>query len=457
MSCYAPFMESPDARHVYSVSALNETVRGVLDQALPLVWVEGEISNLARPRSGHLYFTLKDANAQVRCALFRNRALRLRTSLANGDQVRLRARIGLYAPRGEYQLIAEHLEPAGDGALQRAFAELRARLEHEGLFDPAHKRALPTPARRIGVITSPTGAAIRDIVSVLRRRFPGLPILIYPVAVQGVQAAPAIVEAIRTADQRHEVDALIVGRGGGSLEDLQAFNDETVARAIHDCRLPVVSAVGHEVDFTIADLVADERAATPSAAAERLSPDGEALARRLQQAQTRLGKGTARRLAERRERVERLSRRLEAQHPGRRLRDRSQRLDELDQRLGRAMTRRMAERSRQVARARQRLHAQDPAPRIQRLRAITEQYQRSLERGVRSHVARERTRVEAQARTLESLSPLGTLARGYAIVQPGTGDAVIHRAAEVAVGDPIRARLGEGTLIARVEEHDNGG
>ena len=449
-------MDSPDTRHVYTVSELNQTVRAVLEQALPLMWVEGEISNLARPRSGHLYFTLKDADAQVRCALFRNRAMRLRTTPANGDQVRLRARIGLYAPRGEYQLIAEHLEPAGDGALQRAFAALKARLDGEGLFDPAHKQALPTLPRRIGVVTSPTGAAIRDIVSVLRRRFPGLPILIYPVAVQGAQATPAIVEAIQRADQRQEVDALIVGRGGGSLEDLQAFNDEAVARAIHACSLPVVSAVGHEVDVTIADLVADERAATPSAAAERLSPDGEALARRLQQEQIRLDKSLARILGERRERIDRLRRRLGAQHPGRRLRDRAQRLDELDQRLRRAISARTRERSRQVGRIHQRLQAQNPIPRIRRLSDTVDQGLRRLDRGVREHIARERTRVEAHARTLDSLSPLGTLARGYAIVQPRDGDAVVHRAADVAVGEAIRARLGEGTLIARVEGHDEG-
>ncbi|KAF0281280.1 exodeoxyribonuclease VII large subunit [Spiribacter roseus] len=449
-------MDSPDARHVYTVSDLNQTVRGLLEQALPLVWVEGEISNLARPRSGHLYFTLKDPDAQVRCALFRNRAMRLRTTPANGDQVRLRARIGLYAPRGEYQLIAEHLEPAGDGALQRAFAELKARLEREGLFDPACKQALPTLPRRIGVITSPTGAAIRDIVSVLRRRFPALPILIYPVAVQGAQATAAIVEAIHRADQRQEVDALIVGRGGGSLEDLQAFNDEAVARAIHACSLPTVSAVGHEVDVTIADLVADERAATPSAAAERLSPDGEALGRRVQQQQARLSKGLSRVLGERRERIHRLTRRLNAQHPGRRLRDRAQRLDELDQRLGRAVRARMAERARHVERVHQRLQAQDPTPRIQRLSDTTDQLARRLDRGVRELITRKRTRVEAQARTLDSLSPLGTLARGYAIVQPRDGQAVIHRATDVAVGDPIRARLREGTLIARVEGHDEG-
>ncbi|AGY92201.1 hypothetical protein SPICUR_06165 [Spiribacter curvatus] len=447
-------MDTPTADNVYTVSRLNQTVRALLEQALPLVWVEGEISNLARPRSGHIYFTLKDADSQVRCALFRNRALRLRTTPENGDQVRIRARIGLYAPRGEYQLIAEHLEPAGDGALQRAFAALKAQLDTEGLFDPAHKQSIPTLPRRIGVITSPTGAAIRDIVSVLKRRFPALPILIYPVPVQGTGAAAEVIEAIQRADRRQEVDALIVGRGGGSLEDLQAFNDEHVARAIHACTLPVISAVGHEVDITIADLVADERAATPSAAAERLSPDGEALARAIQQGYARLRQGLARTLGERRERITRLERRLSAQHPGRRLRDRAQRLDELDQRLGRAMTGHLETRAQQIGRLERRVQTQNPGVRIRRLSDSTVQMNQRLERGLRERIRRERARLEASARTLESLSPLGTLARGYAIVQPADSGAVIHRAADVAVGDPIRARLSEGALIARVEGYD---
>ncbi|RZU98196.1 exodeoxyribonuclease VII large subunit [Spiribacter vilamensis] len=447
-------MDTPTADNIYTVSRLNQTVRALLEQALPLVWVEGEISNLARPRSGHIYFTLKDADSQVRCALFHNRAMRLRTTPENGDQVRIRARIGLYAPRGEYQLIAEHLEPAGDGALQRAFAALKARLDAEGLFDPAGKQPIPTLPRRVGVITSPTGAAVRDIVSVLRRRFPALPILIYPVSAQGERAVGEIVDAIRTADRRQEVEALIVGRGGGSLEDLQAFNDEQVARAIHACTLPVISAVGHEVDITIADLVADERAATPSAAAERLSPDGEALSRALRQGRERLQQGLARKLGERREQINRLERRLSAQHPGRRLRDRAQRLDELDQRLGRAMTAHLQTRSRQVERLDRRVQAQNPTPGLQRLADSTARLNQRLERGLRERLNRERARLEASARTLESLSPLGTLARGYAIVQPVDSGAVIHRATDVAVGDPIRARLNEGILIARVEGHD---
>ena len=446
-------MTEPAPHDIYSVSRLNQEVRLLLDQAFPLVWVEGEISNLARPRSGHVYFTLKDAESQVRCALFRNRAMHLRFTPENGTQVRLRARIGLYAPRGEYQLIAEHMELAGDGALQRAFEALKARLGNEGLFDPAGKRPIPPLPRRVGVITSPTGAAIRDIISVLRRRFPALPVLIYPVRVQGEGAPEEIAAAIDLADRRDEVDVLVIGRGGGSLEDLQAFNDETVARAVHRCRLPVISAVGHEVDISIADLVADERAATPSAAAERLSPDGEALTRSFAQDASRLQQALLRAQAARAETLERLGRRLAAQHPGRQLRDRAQRLDELDQRLGQAMQTRLSERSTALRSLALRLQANPPSQLIERLATRGDDLGRRLERAMREGLVLRRARLQENSRALESVSPLATLHRGYAIVQQETDGSIVRQADAVAVGERIRARLGQGTLIARVEAH----
>lgn len=248
---------------ILTVSDLNEAVRQQLESGFPLVWVEGELSNLARPASGHLYFSLKDSGAQVRCALFRNRARLLGFRPADGTQVLARARVSLYAPRGDYQLIVEHMEESGDGALRRAFEALRRKLEAEGLFDPATRRPIPAFPRRVGVITSPSGAAIRDILSVLRRRFPALPVLVFPVPVQGTEAAPAIVRALEQAACQGDCDVLILARGGGSLEDLWAFNEESVARAIRACPLPVVSGVGHETDVTIADFAADLRAATP--------------------------------------------------------------------------------------------------------------------------------------------------------------------------------------------------
>src|SRR6185437_16242986 len=278
---HAPDDHAAPPRHILTPSTLNRLVRGLLEDALSLVWIEGELSNVARPASGHLYFTLKDSGAQVRCAMFRPKNAALRFKPADGMQVLLRARVGLYEPRGEFQLVAESMEPAGEGALQRAFEQLKAKLDAEGLFDPARKRPLPRYARRIGVITSATGAAIRDVLSVLSRRWPLAEVEVLPVPVQGREAPPAIVAMLDKASRAARHDVLLVTRGGGSLEDLWAFNDEAVARAIHACAIPVVSAVGHEVDFSIADFVADLRAPTPSAAAELLVPDAQTTLRHL--------------------------------------------------------------------------------------------------------------------------------------------------------------------------------
>src|SRR5579871_6168918 len=286
-------MASPTAeglfpeRKVISVSDLNRAARGLLEGGFPLLWVEGEISNLARPASGHLYFSLKDSQAQVRCALFRNRNLLLRFKPADGMHVLVRGRVSLYEPRGDYQFIAEHMEEAGHGALQRAFEELKQKLTAEGLFDAARKRPLPAAPRSIGVITSPSGAALRDILSVIRRRYPLARVVLYPVPVQGEGSGAKIAAMLRTASERADAEVLILARGGGSLEDLWAFNEENVARAIRASRIPVVSGVGHETDFTIADFAADLRAATPSAAAELIVPDGEALRRYLADARSR--------------------------------------------------------------------------------------------------------------------------------------------------------------------------
>ncbi|MFZ1641930.1 MAG: exodeoxyribonuclease VII large subunit, partial [Candidatus Contendobacter sp.] len=260
-------------RDIYTVSRLNQDVRALLEGEFPTLWVEGEVSNLSRPSSGHLYFSLKDAKAQIRCALFQNRAFLFRDCPRNGQQVLVRGRVSLYEPRGDFQIIVEYVEEAGAGALRRAYDELRLRLEREGLFAPERKQPLPRFPRRIGVITSPSGAAIRDVLITLRRRCPGLLVLVYPVPVQGDGAAERIAQTIRLASQRRDCDVLLLARGGGSLEDLQAFNEETVARAIFDCAIPLVTGIGHETDVTIADFAADRRAATPTAAAELASPD----------------------------------------------------------------------------------------------------------------------------------------------------------------------------------------
>ena len=260
-------------RDIYSVSRLNREVRALIENNFPSVWVQGEISNLARPASGHIYFSLKDENAQVRCAMFRNSNRLLKFKPTDGMQVLVRASAGLYENRGDYQLIVDHMEEAGAGLLQRRFEELKTKLAQEGLFDTEHKQDIPSFPDRIGIITSPSGAAVRDVLSVLNRRFPGIPVLIYPIPVQGDDAPPQIVRMINKACQHNDCDVLILTRGGGSLEDLWAFNDERVARAVFDCQIPLVCGVGHEIDFTIADFVADVRAPTPSAAAELVSPD----------------------------------------------------------------------------------------------------------------------------------------------------------------------------------------
>lgn len=303
------------ARRVLSVSQLNREARALLEGGFPLIWVEGEISNLSRPVSGHVYFSLKDAAAQVRCTLFRNRATLLRFKPQDGLHVLMRARVSLYEARGDFQLIVEHMEEAGHGALQRAFEELKQKLAKQGLFDAAHKNLLPAVPRRIGVVTSPSGAAIRDILSVIRRRHAAVRVIIYPVPVQGEGSAEKIAAMIRLAAARAECDVLIVARGGGSLEDLWAFNEEIVARAIYACDIPVVSGVGHEIDFTIADFVADVRAPTPTGAAELVTPDSEAWLRNLRDTHRRLTQALARTLSGLHELVTWCGERLEHLHP----------------------------------------------------------------------------------------------------------------------------------------------
>jgi len=427
-------MASPDSsrRDIYTVSRLNAEAGDLLESHFPLLWVEGEISNLARPASGHLYFTLKDPRAQVRCAMFRNRNRRLDFRPENGMQVLVRASVG-------------------HGALQRAFEALKRRLAKEGLFDEALKQPLPALPRCIGVITSPSGAAIRDILSVLARRFPAVPVLVYPVAVQGEEAVDEIVTALGTANRRRDCDVLILARGGGSLEDLQAFNDERVARAIHASRIPVVSAVGHEIDFTIADFVADRRAPTPSAAAEMVVPDRAEWLTRLRQLDARMAQHLRRRLQEARMRLAALEARLQRQHPGRRLRQHSQRLDELGLRLERALRQDLDRRRHRLEALEARLQRFSPAPRIARTRQLLGDLRHRLNQATRAVLERKRQACETLARQLHAVSPLATLERGYAIVTAPDGR-VIRSAAEVAPGDPVEARLAHGRLRCRVEE-----
>ncbi|OYV77333.1 MAG: exodeoxyribonuclease VII large subunit [Chromatiales bacterium 21-64-14] len=439
-------------RDVYTISRLNREARALLEGGLPLLWVEAEISNLSRPGSGHLYFTLKDANAQVRCAMFRTHNRHLGFEPEDGLQVLVRARVGLYEARGDFQLIVEHMEEAGDGALRRAFEILKQRLAAQGLFDSARKRALPALPRRIGVITSPTGAAIRDILSVLRRRFPAIAVLLYPVAVQGASATGEITAALRLASQRRDCDVLILARGGGSLEDLWSFNDEGVARAIYDCAIPVVSGIGHEIDFTIADFVADQRAPTPSGAAELASPDAQEWSQRLEQQCGRIHRALAVRLARPAEALRGLIHRLRAQHPGQRLRQRTQRLDDLDQRLRAIFRGGLQVRRSGVAEWTARLHRHRPTPRVRQLEGACGHLAHRLRAGLARSVERRHDRVAELAHALDAVSPLATLGRGYAILRRLPRGAVLRSATDTSPGDRVEARLARGQLVCRVEE-----
>ncbi|MDQ2639726.1 MAG: exodeoxyribonuclease VII large subunit [Pseudomonadota bacterium] len=397
-------MNARAERDIYSVARLNAEARLLLESGLPALWVEGELSNFAAPSSGHWYFTLKDRDAQIRCAMFRARNNAVRFRPKDGMHVVVRGRVSLYEPRGDYQLIAEVMEDAGEGALKREFERLKARLAAEGLFDAALKRPLPTMPRRIAVVTSPTGAAVRDVLHILARRFPPADVLVIPTPVQGAAATEAIVAALDAAAARDDVDVIILARGGGSIEDLWCFNDERVARAIRRSRLPVVSGVGHEIDFTIADFAADVRAPTPSGAAELVVPDRRTLLATLANAQRRLRQLAEQRVTRAFEKFGVLGERLARAHPGHRLQQQMQRLDELDMRLRRALE-----------------------------TALTRADHKLL-------LAR---------RGLDAISPLATLERGYAIVTGPDGQALMD-AGEVRAGDAIEARLKRGILRATV-------
>ncbi len=436
-------------RDIYSVSRLNQEARALLEGGLPLLWVEGEISNLARPSSGHMYFTLKDEQAQVRCALFRMNSLRLGFTPENGTQVLARARVSLYEARGEFQLIVEHLEPVGEGALRRAFELLKQRLAAEGLFDAAHKKPLPGLPRQIGLLTSPTGAALRDILTTLRRRFPALPVLIYPIPVQGAGAAQKIADRLRTANARAECDVLVLARGGGSLEDLWAFNEEVVARAIYASQIPVVTGIGHEIDFTIADFAADRRAPTPTAAAELISPDRAEWFERLTRLENRMQLATRRRLGHLQQTLSNLQKHL--QHPGRRLRDQAQRLDGLEQRLHHA--RRVFFRHTRVRLAElgARLTTHTPLHRLRQAEGQTTLFAQRLYAAIRRLVEKRRAGLQTLTRALDAVSPLATLARGYAIVRRAPELSLLRNARDAAPGDTVHTRLARGSLICKVE------
>jgi len=442
-------MSLPPVANVFTVSRLNTTVRQLLEQEMGSVWLSAEISNFSQPASGHWYFTLKDDGAQVRCAMFRNSNRRVTFRPQHGQQILVRATITLYEPRGDYQLIIESMHPAGEGALQQQFELLKAKLASEGLFDQQHKQPLPEPAKQVGVITSATGAALHDVLRVLHRRDPSLPVIIYPTPVQGADAPAAIVRAIELANQRAECDVLIVGRGGGSLEDLWSFNEERVARAIFASRIPVVSAVGHETDVTIADFVADLRAPTPSAAAEIVSRNQTELLRQLLSQQQRLEMAMDYYLAQQQRRFSRLDHRLQQQHPQLRLARQQTALFRLQQRLNEAMENRLRQSLRQQDRLSQRLAAHQPQPRLFQAQRQLEQMRYRLQQSMEKMLNRDRQRFATLAAQLEGVSPLATLARGFSVTTDSTGQ-VVKKTAQLQSGDTLRTRLDDGWVESQV-------
>lgn len=435
---------------IFTVSRLNQTVRLLLEQEMGQVWISGEISNFSQPSSGHWYFTLKDDNAQVRCAMFRNSNRRVTFRPQHGQQVLVRANITLYEPRGDYQIIVESMQPAGEGLLQQKYEQLKAALSAEGLFDQQFKQPLPSPATCVGIVTSRTGAALHDILQVLKRRDPSLPVIIYPTAVQGDDAPLQIVRAIERANLRHECDVLIVGRGGGSLEDLWSFNDERVARAIFASRIPVVSAVGHETDVTIADFVADLRAPTPSAAAEIVSRNQQELLRQLQTGQQRLEMAMDYFIANRHRRFTQLHHRLQQQHPQLRLARQQTVLERLRQRMSVALDGQIKRAGQRQQRMLQRLNQQNPQPRIYRAQTRLQQLEYRLAESVRARLASTRERFGNAVTHLEAVSPLSTLARGYSVTLAADGKP-ITKAKQITTGDTLTTRLADGIVESEVK------
>ncbi len=437
---------------IYTVSQLNREARELLNEYFVTVRVEGEISNLSSPSSGHIYFSLKDANAQVRCAMFRVQRRLLTFTPKNGDQVIVDAQVSLYETRGDYQLIVAKIQSAGAGELRKAFEALKAKLASEGLFDAEAKQPLPNLPATIGVISSPSGAAVRDILSVLKRRFPAVPVILYGISVQGSAAKQEIVQALQIANQRRECDIIILTRGGGSLEDLWPFNEEIVARAIYASKLPVITGIGHEIDFSIADFVADLRAPTPSAAAEAATPDYREWLRKFQHSESRITHLQQRQLQHKRQLLDWLSKRLLLQHPSRQLANKSQRLDDFELRLDQALQRKLSQCSHQLAVQSASLWQFSPAEKIKAYQFQHHNLDQRLRKAMQHNLEKLQQRLTRSSQTLHAVSPLATLGRGYALVTRPTDNAVIHSAAQLKAGDIVNTRLAKGQFTSQVQE-----
>jgi exodeoxyribonuclease VII large subunit len=440
----------PLSGDIYNITRLNREVRAVIEGSFPLLWVQGEISNLARPASGHIYFSLKDQHSQVRCAMFKNRLRSIKFAPENGMEILARANVSLYEGRGEFQLIMEHMEPAGEGALQRAFEELKLRLHKEGLFEEADKQGIPAFPTSIAVITSPSGAAIRDILHVLNRRYPLARVIIYPVPVQGESSAEKITAALQLAEQRQDCDVIILARGGGSLEDLWSFNEEVVARAIYQITIPVVTGIGHEIDFTIADFVADQRAPTPSAAAELVSPNMAELQNSLSQHNFTLSRNMRRKLEQVSQTLRQLHLRLP--HPARILQNISQGLDQSSLRMQHAMKSFFAHKRTELLQLSSQINQSNPLQLLSLNRVKCQHLGEQLQNRLSRKLEIARTRLQHASHALHSVSPLATLERGYAIVTHAETNSIVRDSRELREGDTINTRLAKGQLQSLLQK-----
>ena len=437
--------------NIFTVSRLNAEVRLLLENEMGIVWLVGEISNFSAPVSGHWYLTLKDSRAQVKCAMFRGNNRRVTFKPQNGNQVLVKARLSLYEPRGDYQLIIESMQPEGDGRLQQEFEKLKMNLAAEGLFAQSNKQPLPEHPKRVGVITSKTGAALYDILDILKRRDPSLPVVVYPTMVQGEEAAIQIAQAIGRANERNECDVLIVGRGGGSLEDLWCFNNEIVARTIAASQIPIISAVGHEVDVTIADFVADMRAPTPSAAAELVSRDNSHKEQAFAAKRARLVSAIRHLLMKQAQSTHALKFRLEKQHPSYQLQKQSQLLDDLDMRLRRGMAQYLKQHAQRVERKQHQLQLNSPVKRLGEQKLHLQRSEQKLLDAMDKTLLTTRHQLAMAAEKLETVSPLATLKRGYSITHSASKQTV-SSIEDVNVGEVIKTQVEDGVIESQVTQ-----
>lgn len=435
--------------NILSVSQLNREAKYLLESAFPLIWVEGEISNLAQPGSGHIYFSLKDEKAQVRCAMFRNRNMRIKFKPHNGQKVMIQARVSLFEGRGEFQLIAEQMQEAGLGDLHKRFEQLKQNLESEGLFSLERKKAIPEYPESIGVITSPTGAAIRDILSVLKRRYPLARVLIYPTLVQGETAAAEICKAIVKADTDKKSDLLIITRGGGSIEDLWSFNEEIVARKVFTCQTPIVSGVGHEIDFTICDFVADLRAPTPSAAAELVTPDINELAYKIDKLELKARQIIGTSLKSLQSKLHLAAQKLEQQKPSNKIENNKRHIEHIRQKLEHMISFKISGYQQSVALAEEKVKNNSPQIKIANLQTKINTLQSRLNITVKNNIEFKQQKIESLARNLNAVSPLQTISRGYSVLE-STDKHVVTSISQVNTGDVITAKVSDGTLECQV-------